>query len=392
MTDNTRLTRRTLLASTTVAPAMAIPGGTVPAMRKALAIVPTALAADEPAPPTIPVAPVCAQTDPLAPLEPTLQAFAEARATLRNAQPLPQRLDVAVEFSQSVMNQSDPDADNDFRYHQVEQLMSQAATLLERGIASRSEWQNLYERYFAIFLELKEFDDLDAIHADETAHGYYALAPIASQTDSYAQALMLERTTLGSVGAIGLYTPPDGAMTAQGVQKLQTDTDVANDQLSAGERQALNNLAMRSYAVANATLSNQYHLAIAQKAVTAARKAEAEFKDNYDRCDVEFRRRRTESARRMNVLKTVGFTQEGGSYNYRERMEPIAARFAADFKDAISRMRVINLGMQKIYDYSMTIPQSSSTPFDSALLSLRNAMEWLVRFALRSKIIFYRYP
>jgi hypothetical protein len=66
----------------------------------------------------------------------------------------------------------------------------------------------------------------------------------------------------------------------------------------------------------------------------------------------------------MNVLKTIGFTQSGAAYNYAERMAPIKTRFMSDFNDAINRMRVIKVGLKKIYNYEMKVPNDPSTPFE----------------------------
>ena len=240
MNTKPRVTRRTLLASAAASPMAApVQASSQPQYRSAQ-LTPVGVAAAA----TI-TAPACTTTDPLAPLEPALSQFTSARTTLQSTRPLSQRLDIGIDFSETVLNQPD---NNEFRYHQVEQLISQAATLLERGIASRSEWQNLYERYFATYLELKEFDDLDAIHADETLHGFYALAQMAAETDYDVQTIML--TGWGN-------TVTSGADTS---------------------------------AYANA-----------QKDSTNAQKFNADFRKGYEQCNVGFRRRRTESARRMNV-------------------------------------------------------------------------------------------
>jgi len=44
-------------------------------------------------------------------------------------------------------------------------------------------------------------------------------------------------------------------------------------------------------------------------------------------------------------------------------------------------MRAIKIGLKEIYNYEMKVLADTSNPFDNALLSIRDAMEWLVKFA-----------
>jgi hypothetical protein len=100
----------------------------------------------------------------------------------------------------------------------------------------------------------------------------------------------------------------------------------------------------------------------------------------YENCNINFRRRRTESARRANALKALAYTEAGGAYNYEERRRRIQKRFLADFGDAQERLAAIRKGLTSIYGYDLQLPDGEGI-FDETLIAVRDALDWLVRFS-----------
>jgi hypothetical protein len=290
--------------------------------------------------------PGCPAIDPLAPLE-SLDSFDFRKVAQELAVMFAKRpaIDAGIKVIQNFPTE--------FRYHQVEQLLAQAATLLERAISARAEWQALGEKSFAQWLELKEFCDLDTIHADETTHGYYLMR----WEDSGREAEALKETEAGTRAAL----------------------DFVKDGLTGNVSKPLPPVPTPDLR-RNAQLWAQCHSLEMEAEAAGYRKLGAEIKSEYDHCDIGFRRRRTEAARRLNALKALAFTEPRGPYNYEERREQIRKRFVADFRDAQQRLAAISNGMKLIYDHDMKLPDSESI-FDDTLISVRASLDWLVRFS-----------
>jgi hypothetical protein len=74
-----------------------------------------------------------------------------------------------------------------FLSRNVEQLAQQCASLLERGIASRSEYESVAEKDLATLSDLAEFLLRDAAFQSEAKLGYYSLDAQAAQADQAAR-------------------------------------------------------------------------------------------------------------------------------------------------------------------------------------------------------------
>jgi hypothetical protein len=275
---------------------------------------------------------------------------------------------------------------NHFRYQQVEQLLSQVAALLERGIASRTEWESLGEKSFATWLDLTEFADLDAIHADETQAGYYAISAEMSQAAATSEGqtgqalgnaggvLDQELGQFGELSDLGQRIR-DLAVRASPPHTNEWTADVNNDRAN-----AIGAIARHSYIVSKATFQAQANNYKGQKTASDTRLSAANDKSQYDSADSGFRRRRTEAARRINALKAVQFTASNGAYNYEERRRIIQARFQEDFTLASERLASLATGLKLIYGFDLGL-KDTDAPFDEAILAVRRAADWLSRFS-----------
>jgi hypothetical protein len=240
---------------------------------------------------------------------------------------------------------------SEYRYHQVEPLLSQCSTLLDRCLASRSEWQALGEKSFAQWLELVQFGELDGIHKEETAYGYYFTAWSDAAREAYAQAC----TSLAQNGS---------SEALSRLLKPTTNKPAGPDNLPSNQ---LAEFAEMSSVAGESDAAELRYIAA---------RARAEFENS----NIDFRRRRTESARRANATKALAFTETGGPYNYEERRTAVQERFLADLKGAQDRLAAIRVGMKTIYGYDLPIATQPDV-FNSTLISVRNALDWLARFS-----------
>jgi hypothetical protein len=320
-----------------------------------------------PSPTVAPVAPpLC--NDLRAPLEPLQAAFRDAATNIARpvvTKPIDDGLTALVEPS------------DQFRYHQVEQLLSQTSTLLERGIASRMEWQSLGEKSIATWLELKEFSDLELIHADETAAGYYAMQPEQSSAAEHAEEYLQIAFSNVATALDNELSGPAGELNNTRLNTLVTSSQTAN---AGVDKDAIQDLTWHSFYLARDEASNQQSNYLRQADASKIRVDAAKSKSLYDLADACFRRRRTEAARRINAYKAGAYAGPNSAFNYEERRRVIQTRFQADFTDAMLRLATLSKGLSQIYGYKLPLG-ASSTPFDDALLAVRAAMEWLVRFS-----------
>ena len=122
-----------------------------------------------------------------------------------------------------------------------------------------------------------------------------------------------------------------------------------------------------------------------------ARKMGFEGKSKFDNSDIDFKRRRTEIARKLASLKVRLATTPGAAYNYGEMISAIQQRVVRDLRDAIARTKVAVIGMLDIYGYQVPLPQSVldsdkisvgyAPVLDDAYIWVRDALSWLSRFA-----------
>ncbi|NYF51204.1 hypothetical protein [Tunturiibacter gelidoferens] len=253
--------------------------------------------------------PVGPAVDPFAPLEDLNQGdvLKKRKETVRGIGLKTGRIDSGIRLPQ-VPN-------TDFRYHQVEQLLGQMASLLERGIATRAEWQGLGERSLATQLQLLEFSDLDDVHGDEVASGYYAFPLIQSLGDFIAQSDSDPDPSNRIIDKLASL-----ATNGQGYPALPTDIP-----------------GTEAFLQATSTEGTQW--GSWDRATAAVSKA------SYDNVDITYRRRRTEAARRINALKLQAFTDNGGIINFEERRTILQKRFKQDFETALARIPSIKLGI-----------------------------------------------
>ncbi|WP_158822822.1 hypothetical protein [Granulicella sp. S156] len=305
------------------------------------------------------------------------------------------------------------DEDLTFRLQQAESLINSSADLLERALASRKEWNDLQGNAFSVGLSIQQYLELDAIHDDETAAGYYTHTAIEAaalaDADSLSRDDVLEQyQELGQL--VANYFDNSTIEEQSGTTQLQAwlskladyDNQWQNTNPSSytwnGKTDLASNLEQSA-----ATTSSYHNLYLAQAnliniqaatlrggvAVGAKSRASAS-KMNWEEVNIGFRQRRTEVARRLSEASIASYTQPGGALNYRERMKRLELLFHRDFRDALARLKVGVDGLSKLYGYDEPLPNEvtaairgekvSPGVYDLSLLWVRNAIAFLVKF------------
>lgn len=212
-----------------------------------------------------------------------------------------------------------------FLSRNVEQLAQQCATLLERGIASRSEYEAVAEKDLETLSELHEFLIRDAEFQNEATFGYYGLDYLAASADEAA-----------------------------------AKTYVSNAD----------------------TLSGTVHESVKPEA--ESERGRFDFlgkRTKYEENIIESRRTRAQAVRQSYALKVLSYAELNGPDNYPTRLDVLQRRFTLDFAAATLRIPPLYQGLKEIYGYDQgALTQKSGSLFDDALIWLRNAAEFLISF------------
>ena len=303
--------------------------------------------------------------------------------------------------------------DEFFRTQHVESLLDQSADLLDRGLSQRAEWNDLFVKSFNVASEIREFFELDRIHNDETDSGFYthdsiearniyaAEANNSSNLQAHAQILSGIRDTF--------YSPTVVTSLSDSSQLLAWLSHLANyDREAQGSfmsyswdgvsktshdhaQAAATNLSYNNLNLQQNLLTSQSFASNVAALTAQGRAASYLAKASWESANSGFRQRRTEVSRRIADAKVASYTKPGGALNYPERMTRIEARFRRDFRDALARISAAREGLKKLYGYDEPLPASvmaalSNKPqdqpgaFDEALIWVRNAIAYLVKF------------
>ena len=212
-----------------------------------------------------------------------------------------------------------------FLSRNVEQLAQQCASLLERGIATRSEYEALAEKDLETLTDLAEFLLRDPEFQNEAGLGYYSLDYLAASADEDV-AKTYVTTADGIAGAAHDSLKPEAESERTKLQFLNKRT-------------------------------------------------------NYEKNIIDSRRVRAQAVRQSYALKVLSYADLNGPNNYPTRLEILQRRFTLDFASAALRMAPLYKGLQEIYGYDQPpLTNKSTSLFDDALIWLRNLAEFLISF------------
>ena len=237
-----------------------------------------------------------------------------------------------------------------YKWMRVEHLLSQVSTLLDRCLAARSEFRDASAKSFTTWLELAEFDALDAIHKDEIQAGYYTL---------------------------------DAARSAAAVNAIHTNWNLL---------QTASRLLERTIGYIGNHISDQV-----QRSIMVGDRVEQDFEigtrvtdginqenseqlqATYDAKAIDFRRRRTQAARDANAMKLIAYTSPNGALNYNEQLSGIRQRFLSDADGVLQRLGPLRDGLARIYSYSLP---PALGDLDSIVVAIREVIGWMAEFSV----------
>lgn len=303
--------------------------------------------------------------------------------------------------------------DEDIRYNrlQVEQLIDQAADLLDRGIRDRSNWDMLAEKSIKLWLELSEYYHLESIHSEEEKEGKYDIEHLESLSRFNAERTISEhnRINLGNAERFletlhSLKTKNEVNGWAQRAAWLQglvlysfgdagfngyVNHTFNGESLPPSEHFMLStfNQVAHQQELQRVSAFFQKENYYDAKSISNARLAGVESRQNWEEKNRLFRKRRTIVARKHQDIKAKIATDEDGILNHAKRMEPIKDRFQRDFRDAIAKLKSSLQGLSEIYGYDQPLPDDEANIkyFDDCLLWVRDTIQWMNRFSSRDQ-------
>ena len=303
--------------------------------------------------------------------------------------------------------------DKNFQPNQVEELLSAASILLDRGLRDRREWKDRAEKRFNVATELLEYRELDKIHIQETAAGFYTVNSMESNAIRDAELRLASSNRLAASYLDWLLKNKynDAELNTQS-GSYQLMAWLAH--LAAYQYPYMGNLLQNGWNgqpntspefMKNAAFVTSWHTFAAQSCTLLAQQTSysgaADSSDqkgsgyraraDWEQADVQFRRRRTGVARWVADLEARTFTEPGGALNFTEQMALIKPRFERDFRDALARAFVAAQGLKDIYGYTIPLPPrlgsiaktmaDSDAIFDDCTTWVRDAVAWLTRFS-----------
>jgi hypothetical protein len=302
--------------------------------------------------------------------------------------------------------------DNEFRYNHAEALTDQAADLLLRGIRDRFEWNEMGVKAFDRALELHEYWELDKIHQEEINKGFYLVSAKESHANlrselenlvgykvatNYLDWLLKEKYSQGELNKQSDAAQRYAFMSSLSAYELPAQGRMVSHNWNTVSRTIPEHvrdaaLDQNWFALINQYISNLVQQQTQKTVVgSTSRKIEGlETRADWEKHDVDFRRRRTLVARDLADLKTKAYNTSNGILNYPERMIPVRERFMQDFRDALARIKAAALGLKLLYGYPEPLAPSvnsllegnenNAKAFDDCLLWVRDAISWMVRF------------
>ncbi len=336
-----------------------------------------------------------------------LQAFRESYANLWNVHE-----GECADFAMNIEKgwKSAGESESSFIIFQVEQLLDQAADLLDRGLRDRAEWDRRAVDAVNLGIELEQFFRLDEIHKKEEDAGYYTWAASVARSDATAEKTLYESADL-SAGNITRYGDNylEGKLLLQ--RKIAARYGALLSALPAfiedGDHKNLKPYSWRPasgvevkgykpdllmefaewdtdprFYLETLLLQNQRNALLSSAQAGKQRFAGATDKQKWEENNILFQQERTEVVRDEMYLKRLLATCSDGVLNHKQRMDGIQLRFHRDFRDAISRLKAAAQGLKQIYGYSVPFPDDNlPNYFDHVLDWTRGAIRERVRFS-----------
>ena len=316
-------------------------------------------------------------------------AEAKSRAQFLSNALLP--LERAFEFK------SQP-SDTEYRYLQVEPLLDQSASLLDRCITDRAQRDLYAVEAFKNKLELEQFFQLEDIHDDEIKAGLYTLPYVRAKLDGSAEQQLSywydlaakEIDRIISNGAQTFQNQVHGRELAAWLAAYPLKQDGLNgqdatygwngvvktkplhlqDASNLESVEEVNNFLLDTF--------SQFKTLRGTSDASDSRSSSYSEQAKWSFSDIDFRRRRTQVSRDGAEEKVRQTSMPGGALNYGEKINTLEDRINYDYRETIARLSAVNQGLALLYGYEDPFPDHKK--FDSVVLWVRRALNWIIRF------------
>jgi len=280
------------------------------------------------------------------------------------------------------------DSDNDLQYLQVEILLDEASSLLDRCFAHRAKRDQLQLEKWRIQLELDRFFRFDQLRAHRLEAGVetvaYERAVLEAGAESSAAAnhksaetqlktlsddLLAtgfnKRMAAKELSAwISAYPLKDGELrgdnasyTFDGVQKTKPDHLFEAARMEADEAawEQATDLAVRRFQ------------ALGESESASLRKESWNRQARCAKVNIGFRREGGQVEADAGWERAFQAQAPNGLLNFEERIAPVEREFAADFREALAHMTAARRGLKELFDYDSALPQEGSAGYLDAV-------------------------
>jgi len=278
------------------------------------------------------------------------------------------------------------DAESRFREQDVEKLLDEAADYLERGLGTRTEWQELYEKAFRTYLEISEAVKTAEISLQEEQAGMLELPIIDAQAqvdglEGRRLALLNITENLLAQGSVAILAR-DAAIVASLNQKYEdqgTAMELTREQVA----NALNVHKSEIDAEVNETTARLGSDSAGAKRTLATVTA---LKTST--------KARRDLVRALTETKLRQAVKSGGAFYYPDRLSPLEERYRHDFEEALPRMYKAAMGLEHVYNFdsaSHSLPSRDKagepTFFDDCFQWVRNSTSRIVALTRQDRLV-----
>jgi hypothetical protein len=299
------------------------------------------------------------------------------------------------------------DSDSEFNPLHLEQLLDQAASLLDRCMEERSRRDALQIEKWRLQLDLDRFFRLDNIQQRERQAGLDTLPYERAVMDGGAERSLEEYHKKAEVQRKTLMDD----LLASGFNKLMAarelsawlasyplkDSELSGDDATYvydGARKtkpdhlfeaARLETDQRAWEQVFTLLAERYGSVAAFEAARL-RKESLTLTANFALADVGFRAERAQTERDVVWEQAYQAQSPGGLLNHNERIAAVERRFFADFREALARLIAVRRGFRGLYDYAPPFPEEGSVDyFDETVAWVRNAKNRLAQISLQDQ-------
>ncbi len=308
---------------------------------------------------------------------------------------------------ESGFNYKTKEYDDGFLITHIEPLLDQAADLLDRCLKDRATWDELSIKMFNLAIELNEYKELDAIHEKEEKAGIYEYQAKLSNADYNAETISFNKN---KIGEDWMQYIKDNYFDSGRVQDLKAAHELATllggfppyfwvDQTLSNYGTVIWNgvekFIYEHYQDASVTINGhdidyrnemldfQKLFYETQKEISKSRVEGLKSKAEWDINNSDFQKERTLVSRKLQDIKVKAAVEDDGILNYAKRLIPLKQRFDNDFRDALARLKVVELGLSIIFGISIPLPKNETDVdyYDNCLLWTRNTIQWILKFS-----------